>query len=267
VFNRHFGPKGDPLIMVAKGASRDFNPTLPQSVVDRAMERDPAAAAAEYLGEFRRDIEDFVGLEAVRACIAPDVRERGAERQWRYYGFCDPSGGSSDSMSLAIAHREGDTAILDLIRERRPPFSPEATVAEFAAELKRYRISTVVGDKYAGEWPRERFWICGINYQVADHSKSEMYASLLPLINSTGVDLLDHDLLVHQLVQLDRRTARGGRDSIDHPRGGHDDVANAVAGAVQLAATGPSSYRRERPKVEVAPAAQLTNPRSSGNGR
>ena len=38
-----------------------------------------------------------------------------------------------------------------------------------------------------------------------------------------------------QLCGLDRRTARGGRDSIDHAPGGHDDLANAVAGAAALA--------------------------------
>ena len=32
-----------------------------------------------------------------------------------------------------------------------------------------------------------------------------------------------------------RRTARGGRDSVDHPPGGHDDVANAVAGVAHCA--------------------------------
>jgi hypothetical protein len=33
-------------------------------------------------------------------------------------------------MTLAIAHTEGKTQILDVIRERRPPFSPEAVVEE-----------------------------------------------------------------------------------------------------------------------------------------
>jgi hypothetical protein len=42
-------------------------------------------------------------------------------------------------------------------------------------------------------------------------------------------------------VSLERRTARGGRDTIDHPPGGHDDVANAVAGACTLA-IGKSDY-------------------------
>ena len=34
---RHYGADGDPLILVARGASRIFNPTLQQRVVDRAL--------------------------------------------------------------------------------------------------------------------------------------------------------------------------------------------------------------------------------------
>jgi hypothetical protein len=40
LYNQHFGPNGDPLILVAQAPSRVMNPSLPQSVVDRAMERD-----------------------------------------------------------------------------------------------------------------------------------------------------------------------------------------------------------------------------------
>jgi hypothetical protein len=38
--------------------------------------------------------------------------------------------------------------------------------------------------------------------------------------------------LANQLCGLERRTARGGRDSIDHAPGAHDDLANCVAGAI-----------------------------------
>jgi hypothetical protein len=61
-------------------------------------------------------------------------------------------------------------------------------------------------------------------------------------VNSGTVELLDDRRLVAQLCGLERRTARGGRDSIDHGPGGHDDLANAVAGALLaavLAPTGP----------------------------
>ena len=62
-----------------------------------------------------------------------------------------------DSITLAIAHKEGDMGVLDCIREVKPPFSPEGVVAEFADLLKTYRITKVRGDRYAGEWPREQF--------------------------------------------------------------------------------------------------------------
>ena len=49
MFRRHHGAGGDPLILVAHGASRTLNPSLPQRVVDRALEKDRARATAEYL--------------------------------------------------------------------------------------------------------------------------------------------------------------------------------------------------------------------------
>ena len=66
-------------------------------------------------------------------------------------------------------------------------------------------------------------------------AKSDLYRDMLPLLNSGKVELLDHPRLISQLCGLERRTARGGRDSIDHAPGQHDDLANAVAGAAILA--------------------------------
>jgi hypothetical protein len=105
-------------------------------------------------------------------------------------------------------------------------------VSEFAQLLKRYRVSKVQGDRYAGEWPREAFKRYGISYEASAKPKSDLYRDLLPRLNSREVELLDNDRLLAQLVGLERRTARGGRDSIDHGPGSHDDVANAVAGCL-----------------------------------
>jgi hypothetical protein len=74
-YRRHFGPNGDPMILVAQGATRDFNPDLPQSIIDRAMERDPAAASAEYMAQFRTDVEGFITREAVDTYVKSGVRE------------------------------------------------------------------------------------------------------------------------------------------------------------------------------------------------
>jgi hypothetical protein len=90
----------------------------------------------------------------------------------------------------------------------------------------------VTGDRYAGEWPRERFRTHGIEYQPSEKPKSMIYGELLPILNSGQCDLLDVPRLASQLCGLERRTTRGGRDSIDHPPGAHDDLANCVAGAL-----------------------------------
>jgi hypothetical protein len=84
--------------------------------------------------------------------------------------------------------------------------------------------------------PESPFRSAGITYEVAAKPKSDMYRDLLPLINSGKVELLDHSRLLAQLCNLERRTARSGKDSIDHAPGGHDDIANAAAGALVAAA-------------------------------
>jgi hypothetical protein len=238
-WKRHYGPTGDPRILVARGASRDLNPSLPQSVIDRATERDPASASSEYLANFRTDIEGYVTREAAESCVDEGVFER-APANFHYVAFCDPSGGSVDGFSLAISHREGNRTILDCVRECSPPFSPADVVDEFSSLLKSYRVGIVHGDKYAGEFPRELFRKRGVTYQPSERSKSELYVELLPLINSRVVTLLSDKKAIAQLVGLERRTARSGKDSIDHTPGAHDDRINAIAGSLVMAASGVS---------------------------
>jgi hypothetical protein len=230
-FRKHYG-RNDAPVLVWKASTLTMNPSVPQSVIEEAYARDPANAAAEYGAEFRTDVEGFVSREAVEACIVPGRYELPPIGGLIYSAFVDPSGGSADSMTLAISHREGDKIVLDAVREIRPPFSPEQVVSDFAALLKTYHITNVTGDRYGGEWPRERFRVHGIEYLQAAKSKSDIYRDLLPVLNSRSVELLDLPRLKTQLIGLERRTARGGRDSIDHSPGANDDVINAVAGAV-----------------------------------
>jgi hypothetical protein len=234
-FKRHYGKDGDP-ILIWKAPTRTMNSTVPQSVIDVALEADPASAAAEYFAQFRTDVETFVTRDVVEAAIIQGRYELPRVEGIRYHAFVDPSGGSSDSMTLAITHMAGTRVIVDAIRERRAPFSPDDVVKEFSDTLKTYGIGKVTGDRYAAEWPRERFRVHGIEYRVADKTKSDLYLSLLPLLNSQRIELLDHPRLINQLTGLERRTSRAGKDSIDHVPGGHDDIANAVAGAAGLAA-------------------------------
>jgi hypothetical protein len=184
-----------------------------------------------------------VAREAVAACVVAGRLELAPVPGVHFYAFVDLAGGGPDSMTFAIAHRERDeTIVLDCLRERRPPCSPEAVVAEFAAVCKTYRVTRVRGDRYAGEWPRERFREHGIDYLIADKTKSEIYKALLPLVNDKRADLLNDPKMLAQLGTLERKVGRSGRDTIDHSPGGHDDVVNSAAGALVCASTAPQ-YR------------------------
>ena len=70
--------------------------------------------------------------------------------------------------------------------------------------------------RHGGEWPREQFRKVGIEYEVCQPSKSDLYRELLPALNSRRVELLDQSRLLAQLGGLERRTSRSGKDAIDH---------------------------------------------------
>jgi hypothetical protein len=211
-----------------------MNPTYDQSQIDKEIAKDEPRARAEYLAEFRNDIEAFLTRDAIEACVSPGVLERAPSQNIKYVGFVDPSGGGADAFTIAIAHRDKTDLILDAVRERVRA-SPEATVAEYAELLKSYRIATVVGDNYGGDWPKEAFLRNGIEYRKSDKVRSELYLATLPLINAQRADLLDVPKIVNQFMTLERRTGRQGKDAINHAPGGHDDLVNAIAGALVLA--------------------------------
>jgi hypothetical protein len=231
--------------------------TIKQSFVDAQYERDPSSAMAEFGAKFRNDIDSYVTRDAIANVTVDGRRELMPMAGTMYVGFVDPSGGSADSMTLAIAHkdRNKDIAVLDCVREVRPPFSPEAVTRDFAAVLKSYRINRVIGDRYAGEWVIEQFKFNGISYEPAEQAKSDIYRDVLPLINSGKVELLDLPKLEAQFVGLERRTAHSGKDSIDRGPGSHDDLVNSAAGALLRA----GSYRPMRINPEVIRQMEMEN--------
>lgn len=233
-FKRDFGPKGDAKILVARAASRTMNPLLKQAVVDRAFQRDAAAASAEYGAEFRKDVSGWADLALIEAAVDYGVTVRPPEHGKRvnYRSFCDPSGGASDSFTMAIAHDEDNISVLDCLVEIKAPFDPASATKQIAETLKSYGLATTTGDKYAAEWVVSAFGQHGVKYRHSERDRSAIYLEALPLFTSGRVRLLDNKRLVSQFAALERRTSAGGRDRVDHGPGGHDDACNAVAGAL-----------------------------------
>jgi hypothetical protein len=230
-YRKHWSKDGDP-VLVWQAPTRLMNPRVAQADVDAALERDPTGNRAEYLAEWRADTEGFVTRSALEACIDFGVRERPPMHGITYVAFCDPSGGSQDSFTLAIAHYDNGIAILDCLREVKAPFQPSVVVEEFCLVIKSYGLRSVKGDHYAKEWPIEVFARHGVKYEATDKFKSDIYLGTLPLINSRTIRFLDNARMANQALDLDRSTARGGRESISHLDGSHDDLINAACGAL-----------------------------------
>lgn len=231
-YREHWGKSGsDTLVWQAPTVM--MNPTIPSAFIAREQERDPEAARAEWGALFREDIESAFPSDVVEACIVPGRVELPPAGDVQYRAFADPSGGRSDAFTLSIGHRRRDgMVVIDCLRSWPPPFSPEAVVSECAALLKQYRLHRVTGDRYAGEWPREAFGRQGVLYEECQQAKSDLYLTFIPALTSKQVELPDDRTLLKELRQLERRRGRTGKDTIDHPTGAHDDIANVVAGVV-----------------------------------
>jgi len=234
---RHFG--GDSArALVAQAPSLTMNPTLDPEIVADAMREDPEAARAEYLAEFRGDISTFLDIELIEQATRSKPLILPPRDGEQYHGFVDPNGGGADEFTLSIAHREGELTVVDGVWGRHG--SPAAIVEEFAAILKGYRIGRVKGDRYAGRWPRDEFEKHGIEYVPSDRDRSALYLDFMARINSGAVILPLDTKMQRQFANLERRAHRGGRDTIDHPPGAHDDRANAVAGVVSFVMARPA---------------------------
>jgi hypothetical protein len=237
-YDRHYG-KDESNIFVWKAPTTLMNSLFPQETVDEAIEEDPEAAKTEYLAEFRNDIASYVDADVVDNCVLRGVYEIPHVMGGQYVAFTDPSGGHSDSFTLGIATSRMDLDVqvcqLVCVREWRPPFNPSQVIEEICNTLHVYGINSVTSDRYAGEFPAEHFRNHGITLEPSEKPKSDIYRDALPLLNSGRVELLDSKRLIAQICGLERRVARGGRDSIDHAPHGRDDVANSALGALVLA--------------------------------
>jgi hypothetical protein len=246
-FKDSFGRK-DADVLVIQAPTRVLNPTIPQEFVDRAIAKDAASAAAEYMAEFRDDIGSWIGRDVIENAVERGVTVRPPHAMWEYRAFTDPSGGRVDSFTATIAHAaDGGLAILDCLLEVKPPFNPMEAVGQVAAMLQSYGLTEVVGDRYAAEWVVGAFATYGISYMPSERDRSAIYSDALPLFTSGRAVILDNEKLIAQFAGLERKTSTMGRDRIDHGPGQHDDLANSAAGAL-VAVSAPD----RRPKLYFA---------------
>ncbi|MGH7274588.1 MAG: hypothetical protein ACREIQ_09055, partial [Nitrospiria bacterium] len=245
-FEEHWGKEGgDVLVWKAPTLMMHDTPEV-RAEVEKAYIDDEASAKAEYGAEFRDDVTAFMTPGMIDA-VTEDYHDHLPVRGRHYVAFVDPSGGSSDSFTLALAHFDPEVgAVVDRIEEWPAPFDPAEVVIEANAILREYSCTRVSGDNYAGRTFSGLFRRLGITYHVSEMRRSDIYRNFLPIVNGKLCQLPLNATLKKQLLNLDRRALASGKEVIDHPKDAHDDVANAVAGAVVLA----DRYRKESKVVE-----------------
>jgi hypothetical protein len=240
---RYFG-KDDPHILYAVATSQQMNPTLSDDFITAELERDPVGNAAEYLSVERNDVAGFVDAQLVDGNTRTEPRELPAVAATPsgshpvYHAAVDVSGGRSDAAAAAVVHRDGQRVIVDACRRWAAPHDPAIVAREAAQFLAPYGLTHAYADHYGAELSRSLYHEAGVSLVSADATRSDAYLALLPLLTTGRVELPPEPRLRLELLGLERRTARGGRDSVDHRPGAHDDLANAVALACWAASRG-----------------------------
>jgi len=230
-YRRYFG-MNDRHLLVAQAPSKSLNPLLPDRLIKQAYERDPESAKAEYGAQFRSDLEAFISREVIESLTRQSPLELPYNSRHRYFAFVDPAGGGLDEFTLSIGHREDSKLVVDLVCGKKGV--PAEITREYSELLKSYGIRDAHADKYAGSWPSDEFKKHGITIEHSPKPRSELYLDALPVITSGRAELPPDPRLAIQFSALERKTSRQGRDSVNHPPGGHDDRCNAVAGLIAL---------------------------------
>jgi len=243
-YRDHFGVDGND-VLVLQGPTTTFNSTLAPEVIAAHRAADPTSATAEWDAQFRDDLFSFLDDASIDAAVE---HGRPAELPPRegciYFAFTDMSGGGHDASTLGILHRDGERLVADVVRGRRGHHDPVA--AEYAALAKQYRIRAVTGDNYAKEWVAGAYRSAGLEYRRSPVVRSDLYLEGQVLFARGLVSIPDQPPLLRELRLLERRTARSGKDSVDHGVGGSDDHANALFGAMYVAVKAAS-----RPQTKI----------------
>ncbi len=193
MYEKHLGRDDTDRVLVVNAPTRTLNPTVDQAFIDQAYEDDPIAAAAEFGGEWRRDVDGVSAARRVTSGPGAPIATRSHStrasaiprlRSGRWHGrrFVHPRHRTRGAQGRAV---------LDLFREIRPPFSPEGAVTECVTALRNYRLERQ-GRPLRRCLVAEAFRKRGVQYDPSERTKSELYLEALPLFTTGRVEIFDH---------------------------------------------------------------------------
>jgi phage terminase large subunit-like protein len=260
---REFRQRGELDHLVWHLPSPEMNPTLLPSILEQERKYNEEKFRREFLAEFTDQINGWITLNVLEACIVRGRAELPRLEKATYVVAIDPAF-RRDDFGLAVLHRNADgPVIVDRVArwagKENAPLPFEWVCENVARIIKEYGINAVWGDQYCAEVIKQYFHKLGIHfkeYTFGGHTHGELFGNLKHLLVQRKIELLDDPTLLRQLRALEERKEASGNIKIQASYGQKDDVAVAVAlAALELSRRPP----KREPFVEfirVAPSYQ-----------
>lgn len=237
------------LVLQASTAAME-NPKITRKRLAKLQAEDPEAFVRESLARFVTAISGFFPSDLVMEASHGNGAERTRAQNEdgtllpNYVAAMDPAF-RHDSFAFSIFHMDDNgTVVQDLLRTWTPNLKlgikndPAAIMAEIGQLVHQWNIGVVYSDQYQLESLQQlaqqhQFAIVGKDFTGT--SKAKMYGSLLHLLRTKKIKLLDHNEQISQLCQLQKKLNPMGHVRISAPQGRHDDIASVVALGTSIA--------------------------------
>lgn len=235
--NEHWR-RPSPRLVVVKAPAWQMNPTYwTEAKLAELARTDPTAYRTDAEAEFADPVQALIPLEAIRACERATAADLPPEPGCTYYAAMDPATRGNAWTLIVGTMRRGKRTIV-LAKQWRgtvlAPLDPRVVLAEIAAAVAPYGITTIETDQLAADFVRVYARDAGITtveWPATAATNTAMYLELQKRVEAREVELPALESLRADLQRLRKRVTQAGV-SIDLPKtadGRHCDFAPAVA--------------------------------------
>ena len=262
-------------VVVLRGSTLRFNPSISERQLERIRERDPHNYSREYEYSFSVARTNSIQSATVDAAARPTAAPLAPRDEVTYFCGGDFSG-KRDAAAMAIGHVEQGAAgepskvVIDLVDRVLPmpgvPLDMPSLVARFAQTMAAYRCTRILADQWsavalAGEFRRHGIEL--VEETATNKSKLEHFGKAREAMYAGRVSIPGDAVLTRELRDLQEIATGAGNTRIDHPTSSSSDVACAVVwcvAAVELTPPAPIAAFGEADIEDIAAIFEMARP-------
>jgi len=212
--------------------TRFVNPEIPQKFLNKEKARDINNYMREFEAIFSEKLEAFFSFELIQRpfVLAGDLSYKS---EYKYSLGLDQSGLSGkDRFALAISHKEGDLAIVDVVRSWETK-DLDIILNEIEILAKTYLLNEASIDRYSKGYIEHSFKKIGIEIKIRP-GLADVFVNLKAKMIQDKLQLPDRPDLKEGLKNTIAVYGKSNQLTIIHERGpeGHADEIDSVAGSI-----------------------------------